>query len=74
MAALTIQVSDTLHEKTILAAQQRGLTLDEFIQLCLSSVIDRECDSLFCDSAVFSGNVPSDISKNHDRYLYGADS
>ncbi len=74
MAAFTIQVSDALHDRTILAAQQRGLSLDEFIQLCLSSVVDRKHDPLFCDSAVFTGQVPTDISKNHDCYLYGADS
>ena len=74
MAALTIQVSDALHEKAMLAAQQRGLSLDEFIQLCLSSVVDRERDTLFSDSAVFSGDVPSDIYKNHDHYMYGAGS
>ena len=74
MAALTVQVSDELRAKAMLAARQRGLSLDEFVQHCLSSVVDRERDSIFCDSAVFAGDVPSDISKNHDRYLYGADS
>jgi hypothetical protein len=74
MAALTVQVSDELRDKAMLAARQRGLSLDEFVQLCLSSVVDRERDPLFCDSAVFSGDAPSDVSQNHDRYLYGADS
>ena len=71
---LTVQVPDELRDKAVLAAQRRGLTLDEFIRLCLSSAVDRGQDALFSDSAVFTGDAPSDISKNHDRYLYGADS
>ena len=74
MVDLTVRVSDELRDKAVLAARQRGLTLDEFVQLCLSSLVDRKQDPLFCDSAVFSGDVPSDISQNHDRYLYGVDS
>ena len=74
MVDLTVRVSDELRDKAVLAARQRGLTLDEFVRVCLSSVVDREQDPLFCDSVVFSGDVPSDISKNHDRYLYGDDS
>ncbi len=74
MAALTVQLSDELRDKAMLAARQRGLSLDEFVQICLSSAVDRERDPLFCDSALFSGEVPADISKNHDRYLYGGDS
>jgi hypothetical protein len=74
MVELTIRVPDELRDKAILVARQRGLTLDEFVQFCLSSVVDREQDPLFCDSAVYSGDAPSDASKNHDRYLYGEDS
>jgi hypothetical protein len=74
MVDLTVRVPDELRDKAILVARQRGLTLDEFVQYCLSSVVDREQDPLFCDSAVFLGDAPSDASKNHDRYVYGEDS
>ncbi len=74
MVDITVQVPDELCDKVVLAARQRGLTLDEFVQLCLLSVVDRGQDSLFRDSAVFTGDVPSDASKNHDGYLYEDDS
>ncbi|NLX99813.1 MAG: hypothetical protein GXY83_27265 [Rhodopirellula sp.] len=74
MVDLTVRVPDELRDKAVLAARQRGLTLDEFIQFCLSSAVDRGQDALFSDSAVFTGDVPSDISIDHDRYLYGGDS
>jgi hypothetical protein len=71
MIDLTIQVSDDLRDKVAQAAQHRGMALDEFIRLCLSSVVDRKSDPLFSDSAVFSGEVPSDLSQDHNDYLYG---
>ena len=74
MVDLTVRVPDELRDKVILVARQRGLTLDEFVQFCLSSVVDREQDPLFCDSAVFVGDAPSDASENHDRYVYGDNS
>lgn len=74
MVDITVQVPKELRERAILVARQRGLTLDEFVLFCLSSVVDREQDPLFRDSAVFTGHAPPDVSKNHDRYLYEDDS
>lgn len=58
-------------------AQERGISLSEFIRELLASALEtnqskpRAKDSLFADDAVFTGDVPTDLAENHDRYLYG---
>jgi len=71
MADFTVQISDDLREKIAQTAQHQGMSIDAFVQLCLSSIVDMKKDTLFSDTAVFSGDTPDDLSENHDDYLYG---
>jgi len=71
MADFTVQIPDALHEKLAQSAQHQGLSIDAFVQLCLSSAVDMKRDSLFSDTAIFSGDTPNDLAENHDDYLYG---
>ena len=75
MVNISVPFPEDLRDKAEAAARQRGLTLDEFVRRCVSTTIDhgRMRDPLFTDKEAFAGKVPSDLSENHDRYLYGGD-
>ena len=75
MTTLFVPFPDDLREKAEAAARERGLSLDEFVRLCVSSKVnsDRASDPLFSDKVVFAADAPSDLAQNHDRYLYEAD-
>jgi hypothetical protein len=66
-----------LKEKAMRRARERGISLGEFLRESLELALNsgasknRKDDPLFADRAVFDGDVPSDLSENHDRYLYG---
>ncbi|MEM7582587.1 MAG: CopG family transcriptional regulator [Acidobacteriota bacterium] len=57
-------------------ASKEGISLGELIRRAIEShlkgsgITRRAADPLFADLEVFSGDVPTDASKNHDRYLY----
>ena len=55
-------------------AREKGVSLDELIRQSLQdkvgSVPSVEQDPFFDDHETFSGDVPSDLSANHDKYLY----
>ena len=72
MVKIYVQFPDDLRERAEAVARERGLTLDEFVRQCVSTSVERirETDPLFADSAVFTGDAPSDLAQNHDRYLY----
>jgi len=71
MADFTVQISKDLREKLAQTAQHQGMSIDAFVQLCLSSVVEKKRDSMFSDTAIFSGDTPDDLAENHDDYLYG---
>lgn len=71
MADFTVQIPDDLHEKIVQAAQHQGMSIDAFVQLCLSSVVKTKEDSLFSDLTVYTDDAPSDLAEKHDDYLYG---
>jgi hypothetical protein len=52
-----------------------GISLGEFIRRSMQRALhtEPEDDPLFADEIVFDGAVPSDLSENHDRYLYDSD-
>ena len=62
-------------------AKKRGVSLSVLVRESLTTTLDlgavergkssRASDSLFADEAVFIGDAPTDLSINHDRYLYG---
>jgi hypothetical protein len=69
-----VQIPDQLKDKVARAAQQRGMTLEASVRLCISTVVDRRHDSLFADTAVYAGEAPATLSKDHDEFLYGEQS
>ncbi|RLB16898.1 MAG: hypothetical protein DRG63_04620 [Deltaproteobacteria bacterium] len=70
-------IPDDLRTKAIMRARSMGMSLGQLIRIALERVLEEpntngsEEDPLFDDFAVFEGEVPRDISENHDSYLYG---
>jgi hypothetical protein len=53
------------------AARAQGISLGEMVRLSLRKNLDRnKVDPFFSDTETYGGKVPSDLSKNHDNYLY----
>lgn len=75
MVNISVPFPEDLREKAEAAARERGVPLDEFVRRCVSATVnhDRASDPLFTDREVFTGDAPSDLAQNHDRYLYEAD-
>ena len=67
---------ETLHERALRRAQEKGVSLGQFIRDSLTAALLSERvgsggDSLLRDDAVHRGAVPKDTAQEHDRYLYG---
>ena len=76
MKRTTVMLPEDLKLKAEKRAEKMGISLGEFIRLSLEAQIrlkkDESQDDFFLsDDAIFSGDVPVDISVNHDKYLYG---
>lgn len=53
------------------AARKQGISLGEMVRLSLRQNLARQTvDPFFSDSEFYGGNVPKDLTKNHDQYLY----
>ncbi len=75
MVNIVVPFPDELRTRAEAVARERGLTLDEFVRRCVSTTVAQgnAIDPLFADTGVFVGDAPSDLAKNHDRYLYEGD-
>lgn len=78
MKRTTVMLPRNLKLRAAKRANSMGISLGELIRKALknllsSSSITASEDPLFEDSATSSEVVPSDLSKNHDKYLYGND-
>ena len=55
-------------------AREEGFSLAELIRTLLENRLKAakptEQDPFFADHETFGGDVPSDLSANHDKYLY----
>ncbi len=77
MKRTTIMLPDDLKMQAHNRARVMGISLGEFVRESLETVLSQREDekptedSLFADNAVYEGKAPRDLSKNHDRYLYG---
>ena len=72
MVEVIVPFPEDLHGKATAAAQERGQSLDQFVRGCVVSAISKRAeDPLFANISVFQGDAPSDLSQNHDEYLYG---
>lgn len=76
MQRATIMLPPKLKVRAQRRAKERGVSFSTLVQESLETVLEpaeddpRRSDSLFADDAVFIGDAPSDLSRNHDRYLY----
>ena len=65
-----------LKARAMRRAHERGISLGELLRECLIGALnepgggDKAGDPLFADSAIYDGAAPSDLAKEHDRYLY----
>ena len=56
--------------------QNAGISFSEFLRLSIERSLNEKLitkekkDSFFSDRAVYTKKVPSDLSKNHNHYLY----
>lgn len=75
MVNISVPFPEDLWGKAEAAARERGLSVDEFVRRCVSTTVSRSRanDSLFADRTAYEGDVPPDVSENHDRYLYEDD-
>jgi len=78
MKRTTIMLPSELKTRAIQKANQRGISLGEFIRESLESMLSNPKeyfinDPLFTDDAVFHDQGPDDLAKNHDHYLYGVE-
>ena len=76
MVATTLHLPEELRQLAEVAAQSRGMSLDEFVCDSLKTSLGHaaDADPFFADKAVFHGDAPEDLSAEHDRYLYGENS
>lgn len=76
MERTTIMLPGDLKLKAERKAEKMGISLGELIRLSLKTQVGKKTDTVeddpfLSDNAVFSGDVPDDLSLNHDKYLYG---
>ncbi len=76
MERTTVMLPNDLKIKASQFAGKKGISLGQLIRDALEESIKTAADNenmddpLFCDNAVFSGETPKDMAKNHDDYLY----
>lgn len=76
MKRTTVMLPVDLKLKAEKRAEKMGISLGELIRLSLKTQVGKKTnvaqdDPFLSDNAVFSGDVPDDLSLNHDKYLYG---
>jgi len=79
MKRTTIMLPEELKAKATRRARKKGISLGNLIRQSLEGELKKPTgtlseDPLFNDTVVFMGDTPSDLSKNHDRYLYDDES
>jgi predicted DNA-binding protein len=75
MHRTTIMLPDDLKTKAEEVSRKKGLSLGEFVREAVRDQVEKAeedtGDSFFCDTAVYRGPAPIDLSGNHDEHLYG---
>jgi len=76
MKRTTIVLPPELKTRAIKRAKNRGISLGKLIREALETTLKQPArssgeDPFFSDKTVFRGRAPRDLSKNHDKYLYG---
>ena len=78
MKRTTIMIPNELKTRATQHAKKIGMSLGGFVRESLEKAMEVENhrsgkddeDPFFSDKTVFSGKSPSDLSANHDDYLY----
>lgn len=74
METTTVNLPAELKTQALQRADQLGVSLEEIIRQALELHLQspqRSRDPFLDDDAVYDGDVPPDLSLNHDKYLYG---
>ena len=74
----TIVLPPKLKQVAASLAHAQGISFAEFLRRALEKAVansgsrgNKRNDPLWDDRTVFRGDVPGDLSKHHDLYLYG---
>lgn len=75
MNRTTIMLPEELKRQAQERAMATGISFGELVRRSLTDTVSapppqRTEDPLFADSGVYLGEAPSDLSKEHDQYLY----
>ncbi|RLE27856.1 MAG: hypothetical protein DRJ61_12635 [Acidobacteria bacterium] len=75
MNRTTIMLPEELKRQAQEQAMAAGISFGELVRRSLTATVstpppERREDPLFADSGIFLGEAPSDISQEHDQYLY----
>ncbi len=76
MKRTTIMLSEDLKIRATRYCEQKGISLGKLLRDALERELEeanthrQDQDPLFADQEVYQGEVPMDISLNHDAYLY----
>ena len=78
MRATTVLLPPELKSRALERAQKLGISLGEMVRRALRAELGRsrnprEDDPFLADDALFSGETPPDLARDHDRHLYGED-
>ena len=76
MHRTTIMLPRSLKNRIDTASRKEGISAGEFIRRAVLAALDRsaherQTDPFFSDRAVHRGDVPADLSADHDAHLYG---
>ncbi len=75
MNRTTIMLPEELKRQAQERAAAAGISFGELVRRSLTNTVskpplERTEDPLFADSGTFLGQAPSDLSEEHDLYLY----
>ncbi len=78
MQRTTLVLPEPLKQRAVEQARSQGLSFGEFVRRALEAALEnsgqlsgRAQDPFWADQIAFGGSSPSDLSANHDGYLYG---
>jgi hypothetical protein len=76
MVRTTVMIPRELRIRSARRARERGMSFGELVRESLAAEVDSvradpKADPLFADRAVYRGSAPTDLSVDHDAYLYG---
>ena len=77
MERTTIMLPHDLKLRVAQYAKKQGISMGELIRNVMDAALNNphsnsfDDDPLFSDKECYTGDVPNDISQNHNQYLYG---